>query len=310
MNLFRNQSNQIIATLKLHDFEFAVLPFTPRVARVAGVIDDAYEKAMTEVTDTEEFAERLMETARSLYPDQVFKIWRDPEGIIEIGIETHNIYYPVGNTLRKLARLNNSFDRKIILLHELSGMIEDHSEIEWSKENFTWFASDNTDLCDCCDFDWVEIPITDKLVKTFALDDFAHMSMIVGVDLREHMTTVEEMAKYAEENTRIRLAKEVCIVRHPSGLYSINTDALCTAQFILFDEYMKSLADMAGGPFAFAYSLPDAFFFAKEKDKKARRQLQSLVDSANRDLRNQQFSHPDHIFLWNDGEITNLTHRR
>lgn len=309
MSLFKKQ-DQLVKTLNLHDFEFADLPYSPHLARVATIVDDAYEKGMTAVPSTEEFAEKLMETCRTLFPEQVFKIWKDPEGVIETGIETQHIYYPVGKTLRKLARLRNSFDRKMILFNQIIQMQEDSSEVDWRTENYTWFASDNTELCDCCDNNWVEIPITDRLVKTFAVDNFAGMYLISEGNLREHHTTAEELANYAQENTRMRLAKEICIVRRPSGLYSISTDALYAAQFILFDEYMNILADVVGGPFAFAYSLPDAFYFAGEKDRKARKELQTLVDSTNRDLRNKQFAHPNYIFRWKENKITNLTHRR
>ena len=293
--------------MKLHDFKFESLPFTSKIAEVAALIDDNY---VTPEMSLEDFIEKLMDTGRKLSPEQEFKFWRDPEGAIETGIESHNCYYPVGRTLRTVKTLDEQFDRKQVLLYEIAGMQKDHGEVVYRPEHIIWFASDNTPLCDCCDNTCVEFPLAGSLAKTVAVDDFAFTTSASQAGLNEYEISLDRVLEIAQENTRQRLPKTVCVEKLTSGLHLIDFNFLAQSMFVLFSEYMNQLAEIVGGQFLFADWLGSAFYFANEKNKKACDDLNKRLNQYNKESKakgNLSFSQ---LYRWNGQEIESLTHRR
>lgn len=293
--------------MKLHDFQFESLPFTSKVAEVAALIDDKY---VTPNMSLEDFIEKLMDTGRKLNPEQEFKFWRDPEGVIETGIETHNCYYPVGRTLRTVKTLDEQFDRKLLLLQEIAGMQKNHGEVVYRPEHIIWFASDNTPLCDCCDNTCVEFPLAGSLAKTVAVSDFVFTSFASQAGLDEYEIPLETVQEIAQENTRQRLPKTVCVEKLSSGLYFVGSEMLDQAKFVLFSEYMNQLAEIVGGQFLFADWLGSAFYFVNEKNKKACDDLNNRLNQYNKESKAKGNLSISQLYRWNGQEIESLTHRR
>lgn len=306
MEIFSKKTHKV-GDLNLHDFKFENLPFTYKIANVSALIDDNY---VTPDMNLEDFIEKLMDTGRKLNPEQEYKFWRDPEGVIETGIETYNCYYPVGRTLRTVKTLNEQFDRKLLLLQEIAGMQKNHGEVVYRREHIIWFASDNTPLCDCCDNTCVEFPLAGSLAKTVAVSDFVFTSFASQAGLDEYEIPLETVQEIAQENTRQRLPKTVCVEKLSSGLHFIGSEILDQSKFILFSEYMNQLVEIVGGRFLFADRTGGGFYFANEENKKACDDLNKRLSENNKESKANGNVRLSQLYRWSGTKIEGLAHRR